>query len=492
MIPVSEDYRAAIDGSGPALKCEVEIYFDGDDQPPVVFTQDDISRLSLLEEVSAESSNPLGLVSSGELTVRLNNKDWSFTPTNSDGPYYGKLRPNTLIKARLGVEIAPETVEYVPLGVFRTGDWSAPSDDVEATVTCQNRLSDIGEKNIPMMPVQRNTAIYGMFESLFQALGMAPDEYSIDTSLQQKIKLGWLPKGKVQTTLQTLAVAGNCSVTADRYGRIRVRSNFAAGDPVATLAEDNQLVRVDNPLQYQDIYSAVNVNYCTPIIQPSSSVLKVDSVVIPHGGLTLRDLEFSDPVYSVDQVRLLGARTSKVDRIEYGSGSINIGIANPETRSETVAVEVIGRVIKDTKASHIVEDPEAVATVGRKELTVDNYLIQGRDTAKEYAVALLFLLKDPLATYEGKIVGDPALEAGDIVELSSETARLGTVPVVLNRISMDFDGGIEADINCRKQLTPIDWTFVSPGLAAQMPRQLAQPVVDWTFISPGLAIQMRR
>ena len=79
---------------------------------------------------------------------------------------------------------------------------------MEATVTCQDRLSDIGEKDVPLMQVRENTTIYEMFESFFQALGMAPDEYSIDTSLQQKIKLGWLPKGKVQTALQTLATAG--------------------------------------------------------------------------------------------------------------------------------------------------------------------------------------------------------------------------------------------------------------------------------------------
>jgi hypothetical protein len=471
MIQVSDNFKTAIDGNDRLFRCEVQVFFDGDDQPPAVFTQDEVTKIQTLEEVKAEGSSPLGLVSSGEITVGFDNSSRAFTPTNPASSYYGKLRPNTLVKARLGIEVTSGVFEYVPLGEYRTGDWTAPSDDVEATVTCQDRLSDIGEKNIPMMPVQRNTTIYGMFESLFQALGMAPDEYSIDTSLQQKIKLGWLPKGKVQTALQTLATAGNCSVTADRYGRIRVQSNFAPGDPVAILDEGSQLINVDNPLQYQDTYSAVRVNYSIPVVQEPSSVLKVDNLTIPHGGTTLRDLEFSDPVYSVDQVRLLGAQNSRVTGLEFGTTGINIEIVNPGP-DERVIIEAIGRIIKTTILSYTVRDKQAVAQVGDKELTIDNYLIQDQVTARRYAASLLNLLKNLLSKYTATIRGNPALEAGDVVELVSEATKLGTASVMLSRISMTYDGGLEADIDCTAQMVPVDWVFVSPGLSALAPRRL--------------------
>lgn len=471
MIVVSNNFKTAIDGDERLFKCKVQVFFDGDTQPPVEFTEKNITRIQTLEEVKAEGSNPLGLVSTGELTVSFDNSTRVFTPTNSESPYYGKLRPNTLVKAQLGVEVAPDTFEYVPLGEFRTGDWTAPSDNVEATVTCQDRLSEIREKNVPMMPVRENATIYEIFEALFQALGMAPDEYSIDTSLQQKIKLGWLPKGKVQTALQTLATAGNCSVTADRYGRIRVRSNYAAGEPVRTLGEDNQLVRINNPLRYQDIYSAVRVNYSIPVVQEPSSVLKVDNLTIPHGGTTLRDMEFSDPVYSVDQVRLLGAQNSRVTGLEFGTTGINIEIVNPGP-DERVIIEAIGRIIKTTILSYTVRDKQAVAQVGDKELTIDNYLIQDQVTARRYAASLLNLLKNPLSKYTATIRGNPALEAGDVVELVSEATKLGTASVMLSRISMTYDGGLEADIDCTAQMVPVDWVFVSPGLSALAPRRL--------------------
>lgn len=470
MIRVSNNFKAAINGDERLFGCKVQVFFDGDTQPPVEFTEKNITRIQTLEEVKAEGSNPLGLVSTGELTVSFDNSTRVFTPTNSESPYYGKLRPNTLVKAQLGVEVAPDTFEYVPLGEYRTGDWSAPTDDVVATVTCQDRLSEIREKDVPMMPVRRNTTIYEMFEVLFQAMGMAPDEYDIDTNLQQKIILGWLPKGKVQAALQTLATAGNCSVTADRYGRIKVRSNYATGDPVAALNESNQLVRINNPLQYRDIYSAVRVNYSMPVIQEPSSVLKVDSLAVPHGGMTLQDLEFSDPVYSVEQVRLLGAQNSAVTGLEYGAWGISLEIANPGP-DETVAIEVVGRVIKTTTSSCTVRDKQAVAQVGDKELTIDNYLIQDQVTARRYAASLLNLLKNPLSKYTATIRGNPALEAGDVVELVSEATKLGTASVMLSRISMTYDGGLEADIDCTLRLVPMEWVFVSPGLAALVPKK---------------------
>ena len=164
MIRVSK-FQAAINGDERLCGCKVQVYFDGDTQHPVEFTEKNITRIQTLEEVKAEGSNPLGLVSTGELTVSFDNSTRVFTPTNSESPYYGKLRPNTLVKAQLGVEVAPDTFEYVPLGEYRTGDWTAPSDDVEATVTCQDRLSDIGEKDVPLMQVRENTTIYEMFES---------------------------------------------------------------------------------------------------------------------------------------------------------------------------------------------------------------------------------------------------------------------------------------------------------------------------------------
>jgi hypothetical protein len=493
MIPVSDAYRTAVNADERSHVARVLVYFDGDNNPPVVFEDEGITKISLLEESHAESGNPLGAVSSNELTVGFDNSDRAFTPTNEGSPYYGKLRPNILVRAHLGLETSAGVFEYVPLGVFRTGDWSAPSGSVEATVTCYDRLYELGEKDVPMLPVRRNTTIYKMFEALFKALGLdSGDDYEIDISLNQRIVLGWLPKGKVRDALQVLAVAGNCNVTSSRHGQIAVRSNFASGEPVTVLTDNDQVVTAENPQRYLDTYSAVKVAYKMPYLKKSTSLLKIESLAVPHGGITLQEIEFtSGPVATVDQVRLIGARHAKVNNIRFGAWSITIQIINTGS-DETVTLEVTGRTVDMINSTYAAEDAASIAGIGRKELSIDNVLIQSLSVAKEYAASLLFYVNDPVVKFSLNIRGDPSLEVGDIINLQDITDKIGTVNVVPIRFTLDYDGALSAQMEARKPIVPVDWVFVSPGLVELVPRQLLKPVMDWTFISPGLAIQTRR
>jgi antitoxin component of MazEF toxin-antitoxin module len=493
MIPVSDAYRTAVNADERSHVARVLVYFDGDNNPPVVFEDEGITKISLLEEAHAESGNPLGAVSSNELTLGFDNSARIFTPTNQDSPYFGKLKPNVLIRAYLGLETSAGVFEYVPLGVFRTGDWSAPSGSVEATVTCYDRLYELGEKDVPMLPVRRNTTIYKMFEALFKALGLdSGDDYEIDISLNQRIVLGWLPKGKVREALQVLAVAGNCNIISNRYGQIAVRSNFTSGEPVTILTDNDQIITAENPQRYLDTYSVVKVAYKLPYLKKSASLLKIESLTVPQGGITLQEIEFtSGPVAVVDQVRLIGARNARVGDIQFGAWSITIQITNTGP-DETVTLDVTGRTVDMINSAYAAEDAPSIAAFGRKELSIDNVLIQSLSVAKEYATSLLFYVKDPAVKFSLNIRGDPSLEVGDIINLQDTTDKIGTINAVPIRFTLDYDGALSAQAEARKPIVPVDWVFVSPGLAAQMPRQLAKPVVDWTFISPGLAIQTRR
>lgn len=492
MIPVSDAYKSAINADVRNIKPRVLVYFDGDSQPPAEFNEDTVVDIHLLEETRAESDNPLGLVSANEITISFKNDDRAFTPTNQASPYYGKLRPNTLVRAYLNLETSADVLEYIPLGVFRTGDWSAPSGSVEATVTCYDKLYEIGQKDVPMLPVIADTTIYAIFEMLFQALGLTPSDYEIDISLNQKIALGWLPKGKVRDVIQILAVAGNCTVTADRYARIRVRSNFVSGDPVAILTDNDQIITAENPQRYLDTYSAVKVNYKLPYLKESASLLKVESLAIPHGGITLQEIEFmTGPVASVDQVRLVGAKNATVGTVQFGAWSITVQITNTGP-DETVTLEVTGRAVDMITSIYTAEDSTAITAFGRKELRIDNEMIQSLDVARLYANSLLQYVRDPAVKFHLDIRGDPAIEVGDIVQIQNPTDKIGTVNVVPIRFNLDYDGALSAMMEARKPIIPVDWVFGCPGLIEFVSREIPKAAEDWVFASPGLAIFIRR
>ncbi|RJQ25521.1 MAG: hypothetical protein C4589_10995 [Peptococcaceae bacterium] len=471
MIMVSNDYKTAINADVRNIKPRVLAYFDGDGQPPIELDENTIVDIHLLEEAHAESDNPLGLVSANETTISFDNSSRDFTPTNLTSPYYDKLRPNLLIKPYLGLETSPGTFEYVPLGVFRTGDWSAPSESVEATVTGYDKLYELGNKDIPMLPVQTNTTVAGMFELLFQVLGLAPDQYEIDISLNQPIQVGWFPKGKVRDAFQVLAIAGNCNVSANRYGVVRVKNNFKSGNAVVTLTDNDQIIIAENPQKYLDTYNKVSMIYKTPYLKKSDSLLKIDSIAIPNGGFIFQNLAFSGPVAIIDQISLVGAKNAVVESIEYGTWSITVSVSNSGP-AETVSLEVFGRMIETLNSTSLIQDEYLLARWGERELKIDNEMIQDKEVATLYAQSLLSLLKDPYMNLSLDVRGDPALEVNDIVEIQDQTDKIGIVDALPIRITLNYDGGLGGRIEARKPIAPHDWVFMSPGLYAYVPRDI--------------------
>ncbi|MBC7340945.1 MAG: hypothetical protein H5U02_00565 [Clostridia bacterium] len=467
MIPVSAAYKTAANADVRRFVPRVLVYFDGDAAPPVEFGEDQITFLDLVEEGNTESDNPLGAVSANELTVGFDNSARSFTPTNELSPYFGKLKKNTLVQAYLGLE-TEVGVEWVPLGNFRTKDWSAPAANVEATVTCCDRLYELGNKDIPLIPVEKDTTVSALFEALFQALGLQQSEYIIDPKIYQPVSIGWVPKGKVKEAMQRLAIAGLCNVMVDRLNRVRVVSVFAKGDPVAILTDTDQIIEMDSPQEGRLIYGGVKVNYKYPYLADSAEVANITGLTINVGQTTLRNLEFSvGPVGIVESIELRGAVTSRVSGFEIGAWSINLIIENAGPTAEIIDVVIRGRPIECTSSVFEVQD-EAVQTQGEdfNLLVVDNELIQASESAQSFAHALLWHVRDPVALLKGRIRGDPALEVFDLIRLKDPADRIEDVTMMITRQHLIYDGSLEAEIEVRKPVVPKQWVFISPGLPA--------------------------
>jgi hypothetical protein len=478
MIPVSDAYKAAIVAPYRVIVPKVDVYFNGDNEPAVAFDRTGLTQVHLLDEVSADTSNPLGLVSANELTVGFNNSGRLFTPQNAASPYYGKLTPNTLVKAYLSVQLADSSFVDIPLGVFRTTDWSSPSSNLEATVTCEDLLYYIGQENVPMLHAVQGTTIGGLFELLFQALGLTSDQYNIDPSLTQPVAIGWIPDDSYSTTanttstsdtsntatgatittpvrdaLQALAIAGCAWVTCDRYGVIQVKSIFTPGAPVTVWAQNNMINQADNPQKFLDIYSQVVVNYNIPYIQDSGTVLELQGQVIPPGQTALANLCFTaGPVINLDSVYLSGAVNSRITAISWGAWTMTLTIENSGA-AETVTVEAIGKAVGLITSTATATDATAVASIGVKTLTVSCPLIQDQATAQEYAQTLLNFCKDPTVKFTITVRGDPAVEVRDIVQLQDDIDKIGTVNVVPTRIQLDYDGGLIGQVDARKPVT---------------------------------------
>jgi len=475
MLVVSNNYKLKIDAPERRCVAKVEVYFNGPSAAPTVFEDDDISSFVLLEEARAESESPLGRVSANELSLNLDNASRYFTPSNEGSPYFGKLLPNLKIVPFIGLDVGhphTESIEWIPLGVFWTGDWSAPSLSTEASVTCYDQLYRLGEIELPPFPVMRNTTIAEMLKRLFTVLGLSSSEYAIDPTLKQYVRMGWLPRGKAWSAFQELATAGSCTIVADRQGRIAAINNFRLTDSVATMDDVTQVFDMEIPQEYRNIFTSTTVSNRHPSLDKLTTVLNMENLEIPRGSNTFKSLEFSPgPIASLSQLSLRGAKTSYINRLSYGAWTADIRITNPGT-PEIVSLYAEGIPIRVSESNVNRTDKPLATLYGVKEQVINSDLIQDISVAREYVSLAGNIGLDPNAYVQANIRGNPAVELLDTITLENPSDKFKEEEVVVLRSTISYDGALSGTIHgIRKEsLIVKDWVFISPGLFSLVPR----------------------
>src|SRR5690606_18598590 len=79
------------------------------------------------------------------------------------------------------------TKEWVPLGVFWSGDWSAPEDRAYAQTTGRDRLEFLRRSEyVPTTPRQ-NISLYDLAVDVLIDAGLSPEEFWVDDELKEYI-----------------------------------------------------------------------------------------------------------------------------------------------------------------------------------------------------------------------------------------------------------------------------------------------------------------
>ena len=472
-IDTTELYKESINASTRKFKPKVEIFLFGTEEEPIIFDENDIETITLLEEASMEGASPLGAVSSNELVIVLRNDDNYFTPTYQDSPYYGRMVPDIKVVAELGIEVEPESFEYIPLGEFMTSDWSSPSQSIFATVVCHDRIHRLVSRDIPMIAIQNNTNVGKMFELLFEGLGIDSEDYHIDQDVYStSIRWGWFPTGKVGQAFSLLSVAGNCTVSIDRLNKIRVSTNVRGGDATHMFDDVGQIFAAENPQRYANVYSGVNIKYYNTSIGDVETVLNHNDITIRSGRTVLRNVSFSKiPVVTIVRVALIGAKNAYISDITYGASSITVEIQNPGSEEEA-SLEVQGRVIETYAPVWSRVDSEAQAIVGEKDLDIDNFLIQSESIASAFGNELLWYVTDPRAIFELQVRGDASLEVNDPLLIVNPSDKIGEELIFVTRSQLRYDGGLSGTVQGRKIKIPHYWSMVCPGMFIYAPRPI--------------------
>ncbi len=447
MLTTSAGYKTNVKAASRQWSGKVDIYFDGEGNPATTLEASMISAIDFLEETFTEGDSPLGRVSSNEIVLILNNKDYEFTPANTGGTYYGKLVPNVKVEPYYGLMVSG-AFEWIELGAFWTGDWDSPSQSVLSTVVCQDRLYKLGDKDVPLIPTQENLTQKVVFENFLEAIGVSSGDYEVDATLTTEVAIVYYPEGKVRNALTKLAQAFNCTVSMTRDNKIKVSNNQSVGASVITFSEDDMLKNVDMPQEFDKIYTDVDVIYSVHKVLPAESVLKLTDVPIPAAGITLSDLKFTkSPIAMVSYVKISKVKHVSVGTMEIGSWGINLQIVNDASADQVVDIEVFAYPLEITTDVISVRDAATYALLGEeKALSIDNYLVQSAAEATIYANLILPIVSDPSAYVEVDSRGDPSIELTDTITVDSTIAKIGTLEIIPIRLDYSNPGGLNCFI----------------------------------------------
>lgn len=414
---------------------------------------DDLFLVDLLEEREFNTGTlPIGNISSNELTVRISNIDRRFDPGNSDSNLYGLVLPNRKVQAWIGVELSDGAIEWVPLGTFFCGEWSAPEDDIYAETTAKDRL-DLLSYKIFSGPVYQNISLYQLAVNVLSGTGY---QYWVDPELQKYIiPYAYFESLTCRECLRLIAEASLSQVYVSRDDVIRLEgpSYLASKTMICQDIHKYNYFTKNNPANYGQI-----ANYVKLITQPLTPVAKAEEIYksdeaesIKAGETKTITVSFSnEPVIEATAVLTDNTAATILDATYYAWGA---DLTIHSLTDDTFTIVVTGRPLSVTTSKEIVaKDISSIKRFGTMLYEFsDNQLIQTVTMGQAIADKCLELSKDTRNDLEMEWQGNPALELGDIIQVPDSQSKASFYVISQN---FQWDGGLTCTLKGKRTVIP--------------------------------------
>jgi hypothetical protein len=415
-----------------------------------IYETGDLISIRLLEEREAsQGSLPVGNISANEIALVLNNESKKFDLDNENSPLKNLLKPNRRIQVWLGTETSSGEV-WVPLGTFWSLDWDSPDDSLEATVTARDRMELLRKGTYQTSQVLTNKSLYELAEIVLQDAGLMPDEYIIDTALQNiVVPYSWFNPVSHREALRLIAEAGLAAAFQNRDGKIQIESFLISGDePVLEITEDDYFPPLRAPSRQDQVANEVIVD--TQPLRPATTPEEVyrsnEPITIP-ASTTKTITAFYNKTPVIEAAAYLDnppSGVSIVDVAYYGWGA-SVKIRNTNATDKQVTLVIQGKPLTvQNKERAIARDEASITENGvlRYEFPA-NPLVQTLAQAQAIADALLASVKDSRRDIEVEWRGNPALLLGDRVTVKGKDYHV-------IRQELDWQGYLSARLTGRR------------------------------------------
>lgn len=387
---------------------------------------------NILEETGSGDSWVLGDISSNELSIKLMNEGGIFTPNNANSAYYGEIKSGVMIIPHIRVNGGA----WLKIGEFYVDEWVAGVTDSFANVVAYDVLYKMFDSKPVELPVYRNVKYSSFYSDIFRDLGLVA---SYDEGIRNdNIPWAYMLNANAET-LQKLTQSAMAICSTDKDGKIYIRKIKDNAPIVATFSEHDQIIEINAEHNIQSRYSGALVTYNSPKQSRSTEIFSASDIDLTTGRQKLGKFQFSQSaVTSIDSI------------VAELAGGDNMNIADIKGHSKGVELttdEGINSRIKELTISgkHVIENKISVGEDTPDVLEIDNEFIQSRALATKFKSVLDRSRGLDLYEVSVDIRGNPTVDVGDKVKLSSPIFNLDFVGIV-KRAEYTYDGALKGKL----------------------------------------------
>lgn len=420
------------------LEQKVVIHFSG--ISPLEVTRDNyLVTTSILEEAhSISGSIPFGGVTSNEIDIDLINEGGIFSPTNTASPYYNKMRRGVkievFIRPKIESDDEEEQYKWDPMGVFYVTEWHATITGLIATITANDKLHSVFDKDLTYLEVLRDTTQYAFYKAIFAALHT---QVNIDDSLTASLKCGYIVD-RVKELLTSLGAAALADCYCNHVGTINVTSLIKDRELRATITDANQIISATIDSSISSGYGGAEVVSNVPQESKLENILTLTEQVIKSGSRQYDNVVSNrQPLLSIGYIKLTGAPQARVTELSANATTIAYSVENLGDDYKGCILDIFGSYIETTKIRMTDE--------GDNLLSIDNIYVQSPEYAQRVYDHIKAYINSILPVLEITVRGNPKFELCDKIRAVSEKYNLDYTGLLIKQ-TFDYDGGLSSKI----------------------------------------------
>lgn len=216
------------------------------------YEREQLISANLIEEMDLTT----GQLPSPEFRFTVDNLDRAFNILNPTG-IYKYLQQRQQVIAEMGVLVAPNQIEYVPIGSYLLWEWTSEEGSITASFTTRTNLDLMANYFYERTSASSKT-LATLAVEVFAICGIA--NYSLDPSLSSITTNSLAKRTDCKTMLQMIAIAGCCNIYVTRDNVITLKQ-ISLGTAVDRVDFDN--VYNEPKIDLEKTVKQVEVTYWT-------------------------------------------------------------------------------------------------------------------------------------------------------------------------------------------------------------------------------------